>query len=130
MYQHTQLSLRACFARICSKWNGLVFAPLVLSHDENYIKIPEDEKSIETTTLESCLSACYSFFLLFLLLLLLLWLLLINLFVLRVNRAVGIKSGPSLTEHVHPDLASSAKLVRRSKLNFLLQSKAPDPDGR
>ena len=65
MYQHTQLSLRACFARKCSKWNGLVFAPLVLSHDENYIKIPEDEKSIETTTLESCLSACYSFFLLF-----------------------------------------------------------------
>ena len=60
----------------------------------------------------------------FLLLLLLLWLLLINLFVLRVNRAVGIKSGPSLTEHVHPDLAPSAKLVRRSKLNFLLQSKA------
>ena len=54
--------------------------------------------------------------------------LLINLFVLRVNRAVGIKSGPSLTEHVHPDLASSAKLVRRSKLNFLLQSKASDPD--
>ena len=134
MYQHTQLSRRACFARKCSKWNGLVFAPFVLSHDENYIKIPEDEKSIETTTLESCLSACYSFFLLFLLLLLLLllwlWLLLINLFVLRVNRVVGIKSGPSLTEHVHPDLASSAKLVRRSKLNFLLQSKAPDPDGR
>ena len=65
MYQHTQLSLRACFARKCSKWNGLVFAPLVLSHDENYIKIPEDEKSIETMTLESCLSACYSFFLLF-----------------------------------------------------------------
>ena len=49
-------------------------------------------------------------------------------FVLRVNRAVGIKSGPSLTEHVHPDLASSAKLVRRSKLNSLLHSKAPDPD--
>ena len=115
MYQHTQLSRRACFARKCSKWNWLVFAPFVLSHDENYIKIPEDEKSIETTTLESCLSACYSFFLLFLLLLLLLlWLLLINLFVLRVNRVVGIKSGPSLTEHVHPDLASSAKLVRRS----------------
>jgi len=32
------------------------------------------------------------------------------LFVLR-SRAVGIKSGPSLAEHVHPDLASSAKLV-------------------
>ena len=67
--------------------------------------------------------------LLLLLLLLWLWLLLINLFVLRVNRVVGIKSGPSLTEHVHPDLASSAKLVRRSKLNSLLHSKAPDPDG-
>ena len=70
------------------------------------------------------------FLLLAVFLLLLLWLLLINLFVLRVNRAVGIKSGPSLTEHVHPDLAPSAKLVRRSKLNFLLQSKAPDPDGQ
>ncbi|CAH3025325.1 unnamed protein product [Porites evermanni] len=29
----------------------------------------------------------------------------------RSKRAVGIKSGPSLTEHVHPDLASSAKLA-------------------
>ena len=26
---------------------------------------------------------------------------------------MGLKSGPSLTEHVHPDLASSAKLVSR-----------------
>ena len=29
------------------------------------------------------------------------------------NRAVGLKSSPSLAEHVHPDLASSAKLVSR-----------------
>ena len=35
-----------------------------------------------------------------------------SLSVLR-TRAVGIKSGPSLAEHVHPDLASSAKLVSR-----------------
>ena len=30
---------------------------------------------------------------------------------LRKTRAVGLKSGPSLTEHVHADLATSAKLV-------------------
>ncbi|XP_020621548.1 very long-chain specific acyl-CoA dehydrogenase, mitochondrial-like [Orbicella faveolata] len=36
----------------------------------------------------------------------------------RSRRAVGIKSGPSLAEHVHPDLASSAKLAAEATGDF------------
>ncbi|XP_068685928.1 very long-chain specific acyl-CoA dehydrogenase, mitochondrial-like [Montipora foliosa] len=36
----------------------------------------------------------------------------------RSKRAVGVKSGPSLTEHVHADLAPSAKLVSESAGDF------------
>nr|XP_058971850.1 very long-chain specific acyl-CoA dehydrogenase, mitochondrial-like [Pocillopora verrucosa] len=36
----------------------------------------------------------------------------------RTRRAVGLKSGPSLTEHVHADLATSAKLLSEASGDF------------
>ncbi|XP_067057280.1 very long-chain specific acyl-CoA dehydrogenase, mitochondrial-like [Acropora muricata] len=38
----------------------------------------------------------------------------------RSKRAVGVKSGPSLAEYVHSDLATSAKLVSESTADFAL----------
>ena len=44
------------------------------------------------------------------------------------TRAVGLKSGPSLAEHVHSDLAPSAKLVSRSSaLSFSVDGKCMYP---
>lgn len=36
----------------------------------------------------------------------------------RTRRAVGLKSGPSLTEHVHADLATSSKLLSEASGDF------------